>query len=75
MKRRDGGRQIGGRPSEDHRVRAAILLWLPPKTEWLRDTYECGWHGLTDIHQVGRSPGKDVQNGDRGEEDAPPGVS
>lgn len=30
-----------------------------------------GWHGLTDIHQVGRGPGKDVQNGDRGVEEAP----
>jgi hypothetical protein len=28
--------------------------------------------GLTDIHQVGRSPGKDVQNGDRGAEEASP---
>jgi transposase len=25
-----------------------------------------GWHGLTDIHQVGNGPGKDVQNGDCG---------
>jgi hypothetical protein len=30
-----------------------------------------GWDGLTDIHQVGRSPRKDVQNGDCGEQQAP----
>ena len=30
------------------------------------------WHGLTDIHQVGRSPGKDVQNGDCGKEASSP---
>ena len=35
--------------------------------EWI----DWGWHGLTDIHQVGRSPRKDVQNGDCGEEEAP----
>jgi hypothetical protein len=35
------------------------------------------WHfvwassGLTDIHHQGHSPGKDVQNGDHGEEEAP----
>jgi hypothetical protein len=35
-----------------------------------------GWHamwastGLTDIHHQGQSPGKDVQNGDHGEEEA-----
>ena len=27
--------------------------------------------GLTDIHHQGHSPGKDVQNGDHGEEEAP----
>jgi hypothetical protein len=34
---------------------------------------ELGWasSGLTDIHHQGHRPGKDVQNGDHGTEEAP----
>ena len=30
-----------------------------------------GWHGVTDIHQVGRDPRKDAHDGDCGEKEAP----
>jgi len=49
-----------GTPGEHSRLVAAPAVNVP---NW-------GWPGLTDIHRVGRGPGKDVQNGARGEEEA-----
>jgi hypothetical protein len=44
------------------------LATSSPETQWVNSV---GLTGLTDIHRVGRGPGKGVQNGDRGNDEAP----
>ena len=62
-----GGAHFGAEPGRGPTPRAAQIA----KNSRAKAEARRPWHDSQLVHQVGRSPGKDVQNGDRGEEEAP----
>jgi hypothetical protein len=50
---------------------AEAKAWVEKNTILVDAALWWAFSGLTDIHHQGHSPGKDVQNGDHGTEEAP----